>query len=215
MSPPPQAVAGREATAAAAIEAANAADPRTVTLRGETGPLELLHGRMVLGWVKRLRPQADELERLAALASHLRRWERPREAFPPGRAGYLRWRRAAAAHHAEEVGRILQASGYPPGAVSRVRTIVRKEGRRDDPAVQANEDARCLVFLEAQLDDTAASLGVEGIVRVVARTAAKMSAQGLTLVAEVPMSASGAELVRLALDARDGVSGYESSEGGR
>ena len=30
---------------------------------------------------------------LAARAHHLRRWELPRDSYPVGRAGYLRWRR--------------------------------------------------------------------------------------------------------------------------
>ena len=75
---------GRFDEAIAAIDAANAADPAT-----------LAHAALVTGWVRRLDPDAGELQLLAARACHLRRFEHPRSSYPEGRAGYLRWRTAA------------------------------------------------------------------------------------------------------------------------
>ena len=85
----------RLAAASNAIDDANAADPNAITIAGETGPKELLHGRRAAEWVSRLDPEADDVQLLAARAHHFRRWTHPRDEFPDGRAGYLRWRAAA------------------------------------------------------------------------------------------------------------------------
>ena len=90
-----------------AIDAANADDPNTIEVRGEVRPKELAHAELMTEWLARLDPDADEAQRLAARAHHLRRWTLPRALFPEGRAGYLRWRTVLKKQHAEEVGAIL------------------------------------------------------------------------------------------------------------
>ena len=122
--------------------------PNRVVHAGVEHPKELLHGRLVSEWVQRLDPAAGEEQLLAARAHHFRRWTSPRDAHPPGRAGYLRWRAEAARRQAEEVGELLRRHGYDEATVERVGAIIRKEGRTRDPAVQTHEDALCLVFLE-------------------------------------------------------------------
>ena len=74
---------------------------------GVERPKEQAHAEMMTAWVLRLDPDADEAQLLAARAHHLRRWTLPRTDYPDGRAGYLRWRTALKAQHAEEVGEIL------------------------------------------------------------------------------------------------------------
>lgn len=165
--------------AIAAIDAANAEDPTTMVVAGSAVPKELAHGRMMTDWVLRLDPSADELQLLAARAHHFRRWTSPRDDYPEGRAGYLRWRAAARRRHAEEVGAVLAAHGYRPEEIERVQTIIRKEGLRSDPAVQTHEDALCLVFLETQLTDVADRLGQGPTVEVLVKTMHKMSPAGL------------------------------------
>jgi hypothetical protein len=189
--------------AIAAIDAANAADPERVVVRGEEQPKELAHARLMTEWVSRLRPEADEAELLAARAHHFRRWTRPRTDYPDGRGGYLRWRRDAARQHAEEVGALLAGCGYGDDVIERVQTIVRKQGLGTDPAVQANEDARCLVFLETQLASTTEQLGEDHMKEVVRKTAAKMSAEAIALVATLPLTPQERALVESALQADD------------
>src|SRR5438067_11812028 len=137
--------------AVAAIDAANADDPNRITVAGEERPKELAHAELATAWVRRLRPEASEELLLAARAHHLRRWAIPRDSYPDGRNGYLRWRRALQRAHAGDVGRILGAEGYGPAEVARVQEIVQKRRLSSDPEVQAFEDALCLVFLETQL----------------------------------------------------------------
>src|SRR5438309_7851093 len=130
--------------------AANADDPHRSTVAGEERAKELAHAELATAWVRRLRPDASEELLLATRAHHLRRWAIPRDSYPEGRNGYLRWRRALQRAHADDVGGILSAEGYGPEEVARVQDIVQKRRLTSDPEVQVFEDALCLVFLETQ-----------------------------------------------------------------
>lgn len=191
---------GRFDEAIAAIDAANAADPAT-----------LAHAALVTGWVRRLDPDAGELQLLAARACHLRRFEHLRSSYPAGRAGYLRWRTAAKKRHADDVAAILRDAGYDEAEVARVQAIIRKEGLGRDPQVQTHEDALCLAFLETQLDETTTTTGDEKMVEVLVKTLAKMSDQAIAAASGLPFSEAGAALVGEALARRPG--GPHGAEG--
>lgn len=159
----------------AAIDAANAADPRSHDGR----PLAQAQGRRAEEWVVRLDPEASDALRLAARAHHLRRWALPRSDYPEGRAGYLRWRRAQRERHARDLAAILDEARVDGSVAARAAQIVAKRGLGSDPEVQTFEDAVSLTFLETELrsvldrldDDTKAA-------DIVAKTMAKMSAAG-------------------------------------
>jgi hypothetical protein len=185
--------------AVAAIDRANADDPNVLVVAGVERPKELAHAKMATAWVQRLAPAASEPLLLAARGHHLRRWAVPRASFPAGRAGYLRWRREQHRRHADELAAILTDCGYDDATISRVASIVRKEGLGRDPEVQALEDALCLVFLETQLGDVAARLDHDKLVDVLAKTAKKMSPAGLEAAASLPLDDAGASLLRAAL----------------
>lgn len=185
--------------AIAAIDAANSADPFTLEVDGVERPKEIVHAEFMTEWVLRLDPGATEPQLLAARAHHLRRWALPRQDYPEGRAGYLRWRTTLKKRHAEEVGAILAQIGYDAGTVERVQQIVRKEGLGRDPQVQVHEDALCLVFLQTQLDDLAGQLGDDKAVDVLRKTARKMSPNGLAAAGELPLTDTGRRLVEAAL----------------
>ena len=110
---------------------------------------------MMTRWVRALRPDANEPLLLAARAHHIRRWERPRDSFPAGREGYLRWRAMLQRFHADALGEIMADVGYAAAEVKRAQDLVRKRGLGRDPDAQAMEDALCLVFIETQLADFA------------------------------------------------------------
>ncbi|MGH9050458.1 MAG: DUF4202 domain-containing protein [Acidimicrobiia bacterium] len=178
---------GRFERAVAAIDAANGADPNQIIVRGAPRPKELAHAELVTEWVRRLRPEASEELLLAARAHHVRRWEIPRDSYPDGRSGYLRWRRALHDLHARIAGEILDAEGYEPAAAARVQAIVRKRDLARDPDVQALEDALCLVFLETQFDALADRLDAEKMEDVVRKTLVKMSDEGKRLALELDL----------------------------
>jgi hypothetical protein len=185
----------RFAKAIKAIDAANAEDPTRVTVRGQVRPKELAHAELITEWITRLRPDASEALLLAARAHHIQRWVSPRSTYPDGRAGYLRWRRDLSLRQAEAVGRLLTDASYDELTIERVQTIVRKHNLASDPDVQALEDAICLVFLETQCDDLAARLTRDRMVEVVRKTMAKMSPEGIALVAEVALSEDAKALI--------------------
>jgi hypothetical protein len=190
---------GRLERAIAAIDAANADDPNELEVRGVVRPKEQAHAELMTEWVQRLDAEASEAQLIAARAHHLRRWTSPRSSYPEGRAGYLRWRTALKAQHAEEVAGILAEVGYDHDTVEAVQRIIKKQGLATDPAVQVHEDALCLVFLETQLASTVDQLGDEHMLDVIRKTAAKMSDAGLAQVAAIPMRDHDRELIARAL----------------
>ena len=195
--------ASRLERALQAIDAANADDPSIIEVRGQLRAKELAHADLMTEWLVRLDPAADDAQRLAARAHHLRRWTLPRSSYPDGRAGYLRWRTALRKQHAAEVADILAGVGYDDATVTKVQAIIRKEGLSTEPAVQTHEDALCLVFLETQLAATVDRLGDDKMLDVIAKTAAKMSPNGLAQVADLPLRASDRALIDRALSGAD------------
>jgi ketosteroid isomerase-like protein len=195
----------RRERALAAIDDANAKDPNVVEVRGRSGPKELRHAELVTEWVCRMRPDADEALLLAARGHHFRRWTVPRNTYPVGRAGYLRWRKALHARQADELATLLGQCGYDDATIARVQSLVRKEGldrsgahdHNDD--VQVLEDALCLVFLETQLADVAARLQPETLANVVAKTAHKMSGRAVALIDDVPLTPASRRILAEAL----------------
>ena len=98
----------RLSRALASIDEANAADPR----RAANGkPFEIDHAERVTAWLERLRPEPTDLLRLAGRGQHIERWTVPRESYPAGRAGYLRWREDLKQFHVRRVGELAAAAG--------------------------------------------------------------------------------------------------------
>lgn len=186
--------------AAAAIDAANAADPTSVTVRGSVQPLALVHGVLAAEWVSRLDPAAGEPVLLAARAHHLRRWELPRSQYDAGKPGYLRWKRDQRQRHARDVGTLLAANGYAADEISVVQALVRRDGlAAGDPGAQLVEDAACLVFIETQLADVATKLDHDHLVDVIRKTAKKMSPAALAAVAQIPLGEAEQAVLAAAL----------------
>jgi len=191
---------GRCAAAIGAIDAANAADPNRVVVRGEDEPLALVHGRLASEWIIALHPDAPDEWLIAARAHHLRRWELPRGDYPEGKAGYLRWRRDQKQRHARDVAGLLAAAGYDDDEIGRVQALVRRDGLASgDPGAQAVEDSACLVFIETQLADIADRLDHDHVVDVIRKTARKMSPEALAAAADIPLADPERALLSTAL----------------
>jgi hypothetical protein len=170
--------------AVAAIDTANADDPTVIEVRGQRVALALIHGRLATDWIEQLVDKPDEPLLLAGRAHHLRRWELRRDSYPPGRAGYLRWRRDQKIRHATDVAAILASCGYEPAEIERAQRLIRRESI---DGMQAVEDAACLVFIETQLASIAERMERVQLVDVIRKTARKMSASGLDLVPRIPL----------------------------
>ncbi|MFB2595932.1 DUF4202 domain-containing protein [Paracoccus sp. p4-l81] len=157
----------RLADTLAAIDAANAQGPDDA---------DLLYGRRMSDELALLYPQADELLQIACRAQHIERWKLPRASYPEGREGYLTWRRDQARHHATRTGQIMAAQGYGADAIAQTERMLRKEGIKRDPQVQALEDVACFTFLRWYAGDFLSTQDDQAIDRIVNRTARKMSA---------------------------------------
>jgi hypothetical protein len=168
----------RFAAAIAAIDAANAADPNTITIADGLQPKEPAHAELMTRWVERLVPDPSEALLLAARAHHIRRWEVPRSTYPAGRRGYLRWRHDLHRFHAEKTGAILRDCGYDEATIARVGEIIQKRDLRQDPDVQVFEDALNLVFLETQFHEFRGRQEPEKLAEIVRKTWRKMSSAG-------------------------------------
>lgn len=156
----------------AAIDAANAADPD----RSEGRPAALLYGERMTAELDRLFPDAPDALRIAARGQHIERWTSPRAAYPEGKQGYLAWRRDLAAFHATRVGAIMAAQGYGHDLIDQVGRMIRKEGLKRDPDVQALEDVICFTFLRWYFQPFASGRDPGALLRIVEKTARKMSA---------------------------------------
>lgn len=157
------------ARALALIDAANAADPK-----GEA----LIYGHRMTEELARLFPDASEVLQVAARGQHVERWLLPRSDYPEGKAGYLDWRREQGRRHAARVAGIMAEAGFPPEAGERVGVLLRKEGIKRDPEVQALEDVICFVFLKWYFAPFAAERDAESTLDIVRKTARKMSEAG-------------------------------------
>jgi hypothetical protein len=153
----------------------NAEDPNQEILAGQSKPKEVVYGHRMSARLASYAPDAPEAVKLAARAQHIRRWELPRDRYPEGRAGYLRWRTDLYERHADIAGRILEDVGYEVETIERVRTLLRKRGLKNDPDVQLMEDVICLVFLEHYFHDFARKHDQKKMISIVQKTWRKMT----------------------------------------
>ena len=159
------------------FDQANAEDPNTEVINGQPMAKELLYGQRMSARLAVFAPDAPETVKLAARAQHIRRWEVPRDTYPEGRAGYLKWRTDLYKRHAEIAGEIMGDVGYDAEPIDRVQTLLRKRGLKTDPDVQLMEDIICLVFLEHYFHDFARKHDEEKLIPIVQKTWNKMTEQ--------------------------------------
>ena len=161
-------MADRLLRALALIDAANAADPKGAAL---------VYGQRMSAELARLFPDASEVLQVAARGQHVERWLLPRSDYPEGKEGYHAWRREQGRRHGLRVAGIMAEAGFPPEDGERVGVLLRKEGIKRDPEVQALEDVICFVFLKWDFARFAAERGAEQTLDIVQKTARKMSAE--------------------------------------
>jgi hypothetical protein len=190
----------RFARACSAFDAVNAQDPRAVRDGGQDRPRELVHAERVARWIERLAANPSEALRLAARCQHVERWTIPREQFPPGREGYLQWRRVLAKFHADRATAVLRDVGYDDATIEQVQRIVLKRGIKRDDEVQTMEDALCLTFLEREAGGFAARHAPDKVVAILRKTLVKMSDRGKKEALGLELPAAVRDALGAALD---------------
>lgn len=181
------------------IDAANAADPIMVkTPQGER-PAEAIYGERMSEMLERYHPGAGDHLAIAARGQHIERWTSPRATYPEGRTGYLKWRKDLKDHHARRVSTLMAEAGYAPPDIERVAALIRKERYKVDPEGQVLEDVVCLVFLRHYAGDFIARHDDEKVVSILAKTAMKMSREGLEAAGKLNLPERLARLLATAL----------------
>lgn len=183
------------------VDEANAQDPNTVEVDGCARPAELVYGERMSTELDGFCPAPSDHLRIAVRAQHLERWTRPRDSYPEGRAGYLKWRSDLKAYHAERAGELMRTAGYAQGDVERVGSLIRKERLKRDSEAQTLEDVACIVFLKHYASAFIAGHDDDKVRGILSRTARKMSPEGLTAASSLKLDERLATLLTEALDA--------------
>jgi hypothetical protein len=184
----------------AAIDDANARDPKTVEIGRRTVSAELLYGQRMSDALAGMAADASELLRIAVRGQHIERWTSARSSYPVGRAGYLKWRNDLKDYHARRLGEIMAAAGYGPQDAARVGALVRKERLRSDPEAQMLEDVACIVFLTHYLSDFMGKTDEAKLARILAQTWNKMSVQGRAYAEKLDLPPNVLTLLERGLD---------------
>ncbi len=182
------------------FDAANAEDPNTEMVNGQPLPKELIYGQRMSARLSVFAPDAPETIQLAARAQHIRRWEVPRDSYPEGRAGYLKWRTDLYKRHGDIAGAIMKDVGYDDESVARVQTLLRKRGLKTDPDVQLLEDVICLVFLEHYFHDFAQKHDEEKLIPIVQKTWKKMTAKAHEAAMQLDYAPEDLAVIQAALE---------------
>ena len=183
------------------IDRANAQDPKSVDENGTERPGELVYGERMSAALAGYCDQPSEHLQIAVRAQHLERWTSPRSSYPEGRAGYLKWRTDLKRYHAERAGELMRQAGYDEADIDRVATLIDKRGIKRDPEVQMLEDVACLTFLQHYAADFIAPHDDDKVMDILAKTARKMSAEGLQAAAGLDLPDRLSRLLHQALSA--------------
>ncbi|MFO1189549.1 MAG: DUF4202 domain-containing protein [Alphaproteobacteria bacterium] len=184
------------------IDEANAHDPTVVEVDGAPVPAELVYGRRMSAVLAEFQPAAGEILRIAARGQHLERWTSPRQSYPPGRIGYLTWRKDLKDYHARRVGDLMAAAGYGKSDIERAGQLLRKERLSLDSEVQTIEDVACLVFLKYYAERFIAPHDDAKVIDILAKTARKMSKNGIAAAGQLALAERLSRLLLTALASR-------------
>lgn len=183
----------------ALIDAANKEDPRQESDGGNEYPKAYLYSLRMSETLDRFQPEASEALRIAVRAQHIRRWQIPRNEYPPGRVGYLKWRRDLGRFHADETAKLMQQAGYEDSIIEDVERLLTKQDLKRNPDTQTLEDVACLVFIQYYLEDFAPSQEREKLLGIIRKTWKKMSEAGRQAALSLELDPAMAALVQEAL----------------
>ena len=159
------------------IDTAHQEDPNKETWQNEVYPAEYLYGLRCSDWLKKLAPNATELQEIAARAQHFRRWEIPRSNYPMDKKGYHQWRIELYKYQADHVVALMKQVGYDQDSCNEVWKMIAKKDLRNDPNTQLIEDVACLVFLNYYITPFAGTkdYSEEKWIKIIQKTWNKMS----------------------------------------
>ncbi|WP_026903992.1 DUF4202 domain-containing protein [Pedobacter glucosidilyticus] len=186
--------------ALAAFDSYNQQDPRTFTYNGVTFPQEYFLAQKLNEWILILQPKASVELLLASKCQHIGRWEIPRDKYPHGREGYLKWRKELANFHVNKALSILREVGFDETVCYRVKQIILKHRIKHDQEVQMMENALCLVFLQYQFEDFLSTQSTEKMINILRKCLLKMDAKGHQYALSLNLSTNSETVLAKALE---------------
>lgn len=187
----------------AAIDAANAEDPRMTEVDGVARPYETVYAERMWEKLDELYPAAGEILRIAARAQHIRRWAIPRADYPEGREGYNKWRTTLRQMHGDIVGAFMREAGYSDEDAAKVGAYLRKEQLKKDPDSQALENTVDVVFMTYYWGEFIAKYSHyddDKLIDIVGKTLRKMSSTGHKAALALDLDERTARIVGAALE---------------
>ena len=181
------------------FDQANSADPNIEEIDGQPYPKQVLYAQRMTDTLNQFLPNAPEALKLASRSQHICRWESPRNSYPAGRAGYLKWRADLKKFHASKAREILTEIGYEEAIISEVEFLLQKKQLKKHENTQALEDVICLVFLEHYFEAFAAKHEDEKVISILQKTWNKMSEKGHQAALKIEFAEKPGELIKLAL----------------
>jgi hypothetical protein len=177
-------------------------DPNQADHEGSKIPAELLYANQCTEWLFKLKPEASELEELAAKCQHFKRWEIPRSSYPTGKKGYYQWRIFLYDYQANEAAKVLSEAGYSNEDIETVKQMVAKKEVRKNHQAQLIEDVACLVFLEHYMQPFAATkkeYSEEKWLKIIRMTWGKMTPKAHEFALKIKFSPEIFKLINKAL----------------
>ena len=154
------------------IDKKNSTDKR---IRTEGIPEEVFYGQKMSEVLQEFYPDASPELQIACRGQHIQRWLFPRNKFPKGRIGYLKWRKSLYQKHSHLLSQLLQKFPLPKQFINRIVLIVSKSDLKSNPDTQALEDIACLVFMKYYLIDFAKKHERKKLISILKKTWRKMS----------------------------------------
>lgn len=192
-------IGARFTSVMSAIDAVNAEDPNLVKIDGKKVAAELVCGHRMSEALDRMDPDASECLRIAARGQHIGRWRVPRNNYPPGRRGYLEWRKYQRDCQAKRLGDLMVDSGYGAEDIERVGTLIKKKHLKVDADAQMLEDVICVAFLEHYLPGFMTRVDEEKLAGILAKTWKRMSEHGHKHALQLQLPQGVAELLERGL----------------
>ncbi len=181
------------------IDAENSNDARKEIHNQKEYPKELLYSYRMTDKLLAYFPNASNELQIAARAQHINRWEIPRESYPVGKRGYLKWREALKKMHANITSNILNEVGYGTDFINRVTFLINKKLIKKDDESQVLEDVVCLVFLEYYFEAFSKKHDDEKLIDIIKKTWEKMSKNGQEAALKLQYSSKSLELIKRAI----------------
>lgn len=175
-------------------------DPNLELYQGVEVKAEWLYSERMLEVLAKVAPEASLELKLAAKCQHMHRWGIPRNTFTIDKKGYYQWRAAVMEHQLGYTVGVLEDAGIAATSIDVVVDALKNKADKTNVHAAIIEDTACLVFIKWYLVDFAGQFEVEKAKTILAKTAKKMTAHGLSLLSQLNLAPAVLDILKLLED---------------